>query len=641
MSRLSRFHARTPRWSWAFLVIAALVLPGGTMVLGQNAEPSSTKDARAAKNVIAAAERTPTLAEIAKANAAAWNAIKSVDLECTATANRMIDGKTVFAETTKFRWSRSGKMERSRKYPSVATINLLPDGAAADTSSRDFFCDGKTARYFMGWSSNNQDKERLTFQNQKNLCGQMEPKPLHSFAARDDLEPLRYLEFSYGKHSPTLADIVAAWKVSVTGKRVSKTGDTLWLLHAEYPPKDGKDQRAGSFIDIEVNADKGFMTQKATFYEAKIAINYINCSRMNRYSTKEVVEYQDCGHGLFFPKKLETRMLGETLKPDFKKGGYCFTTIEITKLSINEPMPADAFDFRFPENLLVHQVVPGKEGSNFIIWGANDKPAKVFYSVQEYNRYENAQGIEVLRRRVEKNLASKKPEEAAARGFYYMLTRKYDEAIAAFSAAMAADPKSDEIVCMVQYRCMAYLIRENYEKTIADATETMRLTELLRESGDERAMFLARVTLINFFRAIAYAQRDETLDKAAADLAELRAESQGTCGDEEDITRWTALLHATILIRQGKTKTPDEAKRVLQAIECGFGDADAPALAVVFLKKSALANGDPAYAAKLREAAKRVKGEPWTLISERIAPDIAPVVHKCLVRLVPEIEKKP
>ncbi len=39
MSRSNRFHARTPRWSWAFLAIAAaLVLPGGAMVLGQNGQ---------------------------------------------------------------------------------------------------------------------------------------------------------------------------------------------------------------------------------------------------------------------------------------------------------------------------------------------------------------------------------------------------------------------------------------------------------------------------------------------------------------------------------------------------------------------------------------------------------------------------
>lgn len=49
-------------------------------------------------------------------------------------------------------------------------------------------------------------------------------------------------------------------------------------------------------------------------------------------------------------------------------------------------------------------------------------------------------------------------------------------------------------------------------------------------------------------------------------------------------------------------------------------------------------SGSNPEAAKLREAAKKAKAKPMPGV---IGPDIAAAVHKCLVRLVPEIEKKP
>ncbi len=181
----------------------------------------------------------------------------------------------------------------------------------------------------------------------------------------------------------------------------------------------------------------------------------------------------------------------------------------------------------------------------------------------------------------------------------------------------------------MSYRCVAYVLTEDYEKAIADATEAMRRTDT-RNSGDET------VNAVVFFRAIAYAQRDDTLDKAAADLTRILSAGPGMaqgCDDED--AKWAGSIRSAILIRQGKTKTPDDMKKIMQGINYAPDYPDGLALMAVFLGK------DNPDAAKLREAAKKAKAKPSALFGDTIDADIAAAVHKCLVRLVPEIEKKP
>ena len=65
-----------------------------------------------------AGDRTPTLAEIAKANDAAWAAIRSVDMEMEMTVSLAVRGKTVREvrlpglremQLPGFRWSKDGR----------------------------------------------------------------------------------------------------------------------------------------------------------------------------------------------------------------------------------------------------------------------------------------------------------------------------------------------------------------------------------------------------------------------------------------------------------------------------------------------------------------------------------------------------
>ena len=247
MNRSNRFHAKTPRWSWALLLVAAaLVLPGKAIVLGQNAEPSSTKDTMTTKDtengngVKADGDRVPMLAEIAKANDAAWAAIRSMDVEYTRT-ERIVSEKRPRQSESTGRWLKDGNRERVRQN-SMCTCQL-EDGKTSPGRFEydDYYLDGTTVRHLQERDRKSSDRRTLSVVDPKprdDLVGYIYKGP--RAAARGDCtisepEVLRYFRCRYDDPPLTLAEIIAAWKVTLQGKTTTDAKETLWRLHAEFP----------------------------------------------------------------------------------------------------------------------------------------------------------------------------------------------------------------------------------------------------------------------------------------------------------------------------------------------------------------------------------------------------------------------
>lgn len=617
MNCSSRFHTKLSRCHWPVLLIAAaLLLPGQSIVFGQNAKPSSPPAEKSA------AERVPTLAEIAKANDTAWNAIKSIDVEYTIVSQCVENGKLTRDTQSKRRWSKSENMERVREYPTTVKINKSRFGNVSKPEFEDYYFDGKLMRHLRD-SKPQQEKKDLTYSDQKGLEATIGTKTNWPLCA--DVELLRYLYFDSSPlkmHQLTLANIISEWTVSIQDKQTTSSGDTLWILHAEYPQKDAKDKRAGTYIDVYVNANKGFLVQKAIFF-ANGSAHRPDGTPVTSCVVKEIKEFQDCGHGVFFPKTAEFHLLGDAKNIGCKDGYFVMATA--TKLSVNSPLPDNTFDFHFPENAVVHQDLPG-ENRKVFVWGPDNKPKKEF-SRQEFRKVAENDELERQRERVEKNLASKKPMDVAERGSYYMQTKKYDAAIAEFSEVITAAPKTGEAASAFLLRGMIYLLYlPNFDQASDDFTKAMRLLETIDKDSP------SSTSDIGVFRAIAYAMQDSTLDKALADLAKIKA-----TGDDE-YAIWGGLIRAAILIHQGKSKTVNDVKQIAKNIHCVPECPDG--ISLTTLLAAFVEKDDPKYAAQLRETAKKAKAKSSEMPDDSFEADLAAAVHKCLVRLVPEIEKE-
>jgi tetratricopeptide (TPR) repeat protein len=629
-------HDKKPVWTEHFEMEVAPEQPQTTSAA--NGPTAASGDA-ARK---ASADRAPTLAEIAKANDAAWAAIRSMDVEYTRT-ERIVSEKRPRQSESTGRWLKDGNRERVRQN-SVFTCQLEDGKTSSGRFDYDDYClDGTAVRHVQERDRKRSDRGTLSIVDPKprdDLVGYIYKGP--RTVARGDCpisepEVLRYFRCRYDDPPLTLAEIIAAWKVTLQGKTTTDAKETLWRLHAEFPVRsDAPSEADGSYIDFYVNAGKGFMVQKAIAYVTHEYL--IDKKSLNGCHSVEVKEFQPCGDGVFFPKRVEYRkQIGvEQISAD---PSDCLTFVA-TKLSVNSPLAGDAFDFRFPAGLEVGERDKNNrmgEGEKVYIWGPDNKPAQTFASERDYLKLQYARHFEETRQKVEKNLASKKPKDLAERVEYYMSTRKYGEAVVACSQWIAAGTTRQEKANVVCRRGMAYLLKQDYEKAIVDFNEVLRLVE---KPGDEEGVCL--------YRALAYAGQDGTLDKAMNDLAKIEDISPG--GPDDFNCCWASLLRAAARIRRlhtaGAVKDKAQAQRDVATIMNDIQQAmnvwpspEAVALMACFIDQDKSSSAH-AYVASLREVVKREPKKEFPLDDGTLLVDIDAAVCKCLMRLVPEIEKE-
>jgi tetratricopeptide (TPR) repeat protein len=317
-------------------------------------------------------------------------------------------------------------------------------------------------------------------------------------------------------------------------------------------------------------------------------------------------------------------------------------TITATKLSVNSPIPADAFDFRFPENAVVLQDEPKEKSFKVFIWGPDNRPAKEF-TATEFSTYVDKLEQEELRQRIEKNLASKKPEDIFERGEYYIQSKKYDKAIAAYSEAIAIAPKTDEKTAWALggYRAMIYLLyKQDFEKAAIDFTKLLRLAP--KDAKGVYGLYYAR--------GLAYAHQDATLDKSIADFTEglQRAPDQDN-SDPTGIIPIAYVVRSAARAHQGHYDTAivDATKAIKMMQTCKLPEqhperfADAYAVRCCIYEKT----GEHAKAATDRETAKQLRQKKPSefvkesdVVGDRIEADIFAAVHRCLLHLLPTLE---
>jgi hypothetical protein len=93
------------------------------------------------------------------------------------------------------------------------------------------------------------------------------------------------------------------------------------------------------------------------------------------FAISEVVEFQDTGGGVFLPTKIVDRIKFPN--------GIRVTRLDSKVLSVNQPLPDDAFEIKFSDGLFVIDSLAGK----FHVWGPDDKPRMTFETAADYQKW--------------------------------------------------------------------------------------------------------------------------------------------------------------------------------------------------------------------------------------------------------------
>lgn len=584
---------------WAAFLLLGLLTVSSSFVFAQNTQSAAQEST----------DRAPTLQEIAKANEAVWEAIKSVDMVYDLTSQIVTDGrKGREVRSTDIRWSKEGNRERLRRCFRRAELADGDFGTKETCEYEDCFLDGKIMMRITDADPENKDKGKLSCLDQKGLHAEISPESSRLLTVQERSPELLSNLHLWISPPLTLSELIATCKVTLKEKQTTQSGDVLWLIHTEPLREDGDNQTDGSYSDIQVNASKGFWIQKVLTY---FSDDGAHRRPVGVYFTLEIQEFQDCGHGVFFPKRVQYHLMGETEQGS--SGNGLFITQTATKLAVNTPLPNDAFDFRFPENILVQQQLQADGSSKLLLWGADNKPAKEFNTDEEFNTYADHEALDLLRQRVEEHSSSKEPTDLVERGVYHLQTKNYDAAIAAFSDAISSDPKMSDALF---FRGMVYLChKQDSTKAIADFTEVQRL-----DTENENA------AMSYYLRGLAYASQNDGLEKAVADLTEALQLDPNV----QECLAGAYLVRSIDYARKGNLA--DALSEATKAIEADPKNADAYSVRCCVYEKK----GDQDKAKGDREAAKQLQGE--TSASNEVERAFADALHRTLLQLVPDLE---
>ena len=280
--------------------------------------------------------------------------------------------------------------------------NDVDNNVDLETNWADLYDDGKKT---YSWSSNDKHSERVN-------CAIYPRRIMPSFP---DIILLRsiILPETDGLRCPTLAQLIASGGVTIRGKQKSKDGDTIWVLEVDEPaPReaDDADKKNPTFSRIYVDADKGFLVSRVATHLSRTG------PPAEGHDFAEVVEFTDCGHGVFFPStvKREERMPKDRDPP--LSDVWQTITISATRLSVNTSLPSDAFGFRFPEHAVVYETVPGGSTRKVMIWGPDNKPIKEFRTEKDFLDSQKQERAKEARRQDEPKYDPKKPTDSYGYG---------------------------------------------------------------------------------------------------------------------------------------------------------------------------------------------------------------------------------
>lgn len=301
------------------------------------------------------------LEQIVARHQASIEAIHTIDVNLVLNVYSSGKSKSVSMQSREIRWSKMGSRQRLR-------MKLDMDGNAADKQKvlhYDSFVDAARLQTLEGWSP--EAPPVITPLDNQDVQGTIEPFPGNFPAPQVDPASLLNMKFDMAVGDPprSLKDLIGSRKESVKIADATIDGDPVYRLTIPYHDRNGETGRAAYEIDIDPK--NGFLARRVVTRATDLSIDK---SPPMSFRNETIVEkYETFPEGILIPSRLKSLSFrGNSSEPDTSA-----EVIATTKV-VNEPLPDDAFDFKFPEHCIVRTLPPVAGRAMAELWGKDNRP---------------------------------------------------------------------------------------------------------------------------------------------------------------------------------------------------------------------------------------------------------------------------
>jgi len=314
------------------------------------------------------------LSAVVKAHSAALGAIHSLDASWEV-YSQWHDDKNEW-KGLNGRWSRKGLLERCQVELIVAK------------QFEDWFFDGMQIRCLMGW--NPHEPQKLMPMSQQGVhCETFVASQLDRI--NPNWDPSReflftfYLSAEASKDNKaldrrrTLQELVSrSARIEIRVEPRDKQGRFI-RLRIDHPGIGG-DPPNGDYFVIVLDSSANYLARRVEDHilQFPISIPPGKIVRQHVVLEREVTQFRDFGHGALFPMVVHERVIQEATNAVLLKKRHV-----VTKILVNEPLPRDAVDFRFPNNAIVSNYSADMGKIEAQLWGPDNKPIKAIKSAKD------------------------------------------------------------------------------------------------------------------------------------------------------------------------------------------------------------------------------------------------------------------
>jgi hypothetical protein len=151
-----------------------------------------------------------------------------------------------------------------------------------------------------------------------------------------------------------------------------------------------------TYTDLFFDPQAGYLVRKME--QLALAAGDASTSQVltPRFTVLEATDIQAFPDGVFLPVKLSYRAYADP--DDVGKTPVLESIISVKDLIINQPLPRDAFDFRFPENAIVRYFPPQEGKVKAMLWGPNNRPRQQIRSAEDILALARAEALAPRRR---------------------------------------------------------------------------------------------------------------------------------------------------------------------------------------------------------------------------------------------------
>jgi hypothetical protein len=315
------------------------------------------------------------------AGAAVADGKRDLDLDDAVTAHeksvRLIHAADVFIEVSRrsngevierLRWSLDGARERVR-----SEMVTLGPGASRFTDS---YIDGTTEHFLRGQDPNKPLDGEAVQASKKPVTGDQMNMRAADFLVRrpcltsDDekrtlAELVHYSRSIYGPEGAVLLGHSRVDGHDTLHLRIKHPG----VFHAD----GGRVKFAGSQIDVYLDPTANFQIRRS---EAHAKDERPGAGWTHIQTVKK---FDDFGNGVFLAVEVISEVFSESNVEDARSA----KRILVTKRVVNEPLPEEALDFRWPANSLVVKLPPKNGRSDVELIGADNKVVRTIKTDSE------------------------------------------------------------------------------------------------------------------------------------------------------------------------------------------------------------------------------------------------------------------